>query len=85
MKREINTRSINNTTKGGVPNLKGLAAVIVTVLFFGAVIFGQAPAKLTQVGAGNPAADAIIKAKTAIDEAIKIVEAEIAAEQKKKK
>ena len=40
---------------------------------------------LTQIGADNPAAGPIIKAKTAIDEAIKIVEAEIEAAAKKKK
>ena len=39
---------------------------------------------LTQIGADNPAAGPIIKAKTAIDEAIKIVEAEIEAAAKKK-
>ena len=52
MKREINTRSINNTIKGRVPNLKGLAAIIVTVLFFGAVIFGQAPRQDGKHGPG---------------------------------
>lgn len=41
--------------------------------------------KLTQVGADSPAAGPIIKAKTAIDEAIKIVEAEIEATAGKKK
>jgi hypothetical protein len=41
--------------------------------------------KLTQVGFDNPAADPIIKAKTAVDEAIKIVGTEIEAATKKKK
>jgi len=53
MKREINTRSINNTIKGRVPNLKGLAAIIVTVLFFGAAIFGQAPAGIGSVDSAS--------------------------------
>lgn len=52
MKREINTRSINNTIKGRVPNLRGLAAIIVTVLSFGAVIFGQSEAGM---GSMDPA------------------------------
>lgn len=41
MKREINTRSINNTIKGRMPNLKGPAAIITTVLLLGTVILGQ--------------------------------------------
>lgn len=48
MKREINTQAIYTAIKNRMRALRGPAAAIATVLFFGAVIFGQ-----TAAGVGN--------------------------------